>query len=136
MAIKVYKSTGSLKHPWVSQWGSTFEGCRLILPILMVDSLINLLFFRGYLVLSLIEFRNFFKYKKIVRFFLCPECAFENMGTGFFSIEILQEVEVHEDQLKYWVFNLKRPRNFFYGYYYYLFFTVDDDKLPFSTVDG
>ena len=81
----------------------------------MVDSLINLLFFRGYLVLSLIESRNFFKYKKIVRFFLCPECAFENMGTGFFSIEILQEVEVHEDQLKYWVFNLKRPRNFFYG---------------------
>ena len=67
----------------------------------MLDSLINLLCFRGYLVLSLIEFRNFFKNKKIVRFFLCSECVFENMGTGFFSIEILQEVEVHEDQLKY-----------------------------------
>ena len=28
------------------------------------------------------------------------ECVFENMGTKFFSLEILQEPEVREDQLK------------------------------------
>ena len=28
------------------------------------------------------------------------ECVFENMGTKFSSLEILQEAEVREDQLK------------------------------------
>ena len=72
------------------QWGGTFEGCRLILPMLTVDSLIYLLCFGGYLGLSLIEFRIFFKYKQVVRVFLCPECVSENIGIGFFSsLEIL-----------------------------------------------
>ena len=30
------------------------------------------------------------------------ESVFDNMGTGFSSLDILQEPEVHEDQLKYW----------------------------------
>ena len=28
------------------------------------------------------------------------ESVFDNMGNGFFSLDILQEPEVHEDQLK------------------------------------
>ena len=30
------------------------------------------------------------------------ESVFDNMGNGFFSLDILQEPEVHEDQLKKW----------------------------------
>ena len=84
----------------MSQWGGTFEGCRLILPILTVDSLIYLLCFGGYLVLSLTEFRNFFKCKQVVRFCYVQSVFLRTWGLFFSSLEILQEVEVQEDQLK------------------------------------
>ena len=51
---------------------------------------------------------------------------FENMRTGFSSLEILQEPASHEYQLKKW--DLK---------YFETILTVDGKKkIPFVTVDG
>ena len=50
--------------------------------------------------LSLIKFWNIFRYKHVVGYCNVDKKCFWDMRTGFSSLEILQELESQEDELK------------------------------------
>ena len=60
------------------------------------------------------------------------ESVFDNMGTGFSSVDILQEPEVREDQLNGEILNTLK---LFDGYHFSAFWRLTV-KIAFSMVKG